>query len=286
MSKTMIPPEVVQQPRVQQLLARSALYEALALMLSYPSDESLERASTLLEDVADHELAAAWGLEEQLERLRAAREQVDADRLAPAHFVLFEGSVLCSPHETEYIRDPFAKGAQLADIAGFYAAFGVKTSRLHPTTPDEIATELEFMSLITRKEAYALVRGWEEHATTARDAGRRFLETHLGRWTGAFTADLCARSDEAAASRNDPPAGAWFHALGDLLRAVVADDCAVQGAYPSLLSTRYADPDADAMVCPMAAGVTQFIRDDEIALEDAIRATGPAESSGPEPPSE
>ena len=35
----------------------------------------------------------------------------------------------------------------------------------------------------------------------ARDAGRRFLESHLGRWSGAFSAALCTHADEAATFR-------------------------------------------------------------------------------------
>src|SRR5690606_35900112 len=110
---------------------------------------------------------------------------------------------------------------QLADIAGFYAAFGLRVSRLHQTTPDEIGTELEFMALLTRKEAYAALREWPEHQAVARDAGQRFLESHLGRWSGAFSAALCTHADEAATFRDDPAAARWFHAVGDLLRATV-----------------------------------------------------------------
>ncbi|MEX2032775.1 MAG: molecular chaperone TorD family protein, partial [Dehalococcoidia bacterium] len=137
MTLTMISAEVLSRPYVQRLLGRSAMYEALALSLAWPVDETLARLDALLEDLASHEVVSALGVERELQALRAARANVDAERLAPIHFVLFEGSVLCSPHETEYIRDPFAKAAQLADIAGFYAAFGLQVSTVNQTTPDD-----------------------------------------------------------------------------------------------------------------------------------------------------
>ena len=274
MTTISVDPELLQRPRVQGLLARSALYEALGLMLAYPRAEALARADALLADANGHPLVLERGHDPLVRRLRAAGRELTADRLAPVHFMLFEGSVLCSPHETEYIRDPLAKGAQLADIAGFYAAFGLQVSRTHPATPDEITAECEFMSYITRKEAYALLREWTDQAAIAHQAGSKFLETHPGRWIDAFAADLCARADEAAALRDDPAVALWFHALGDLVRAVVNADLAQLSLYPSRLSTRYADPEADSFACPMAAGaLSDDTREEDI--ETTLRATQP-----------
>lgn len=275
MTVDVVSPETLATPRIQWLLARSALYELLASCLAYPETETLERARGLAADLLDHDLISRRGLAEPLRTLARVLDEVDAERIAPVHFVLFEGSVLCSPHETEYIRDALAKASQLADIAGFYAAFGLKVSGLHMTTPDEASTELEFMSLLTRKEAYAAVRGWAEHEEVARDAERRFLETHLGRWMAAFAADLCGRADEAASLRDDEAVARWFHAVGDFLSRSVEADLAERGIHPSRLTTRYVDPDADAMVCPMAPAAVP--EDDELPLGGAlgiIRAPG------------
>ncbi len=249
--------EALNDPPVQRLLARSALYEALSLMLASPEGEVLPRLDALLDDLDSHDLIEQHGLAAVLDAVRSTRPYIDAERLAPVHFILFEGSVLCSPHETEYVRDPLAKAAQLADIAGFYRAFGLKVSSAHPSTPDDIATELEFMALITRKEAYAEVRGWAEHVETARLAGRRFLESHLGRWVTAFTSDLCARSDEAAAFRADADAGRWFHAVGELLRATVSADLSTLGIRPSLLAARVIDAEPDSFTCPFATAAPE-----------------------------
>lgn len=254
-------------PAVQRMLGRSALYEVLALGLAYPHDDTLGRVEVLAEDLGGHAVVEDRRLGAALDRLSSALREVDADRLAPVHFALFEGSVLCSPHETEYIRDPLAKAAQLADIAGFYAAFGLRVSRLHQTTPDEICTELEFMALLTRKEAYAALREWPERQKVSRDAGRRFLESHLGRWSGAFATALCGHADEAAGLRDDPDAARWFHVVGDLLHAVVRAEMEELGVHPSLLTARYRDPDPGSLECPMAGEASP---DEDLPLDGAL----------------
>ena len=253
MTSTTISAETLSRPHVQRLLGRSAMYEALALSLAWPVDETLARLDALLEDLAGHEVVEALGAERELEVLRAARANVDAERLAPVHFVLFEGSVLCSPHETEYIRDPFAKAAQLADIAGFYAAFGLQVSTANQTTPDDICTELEFMALVTRREAYAAVQDWDDRASVCRAASRTFMDAHLGRWIGAFTADLCEQAGTAAATRDDEATGTWFHAVAELLRVAVEADLLAQGVHPSRLHARVINDDTEAVPsCPLA----------------------------------
>ncbi|GMU39285.1 MAG: hypothetical protein AMXMBFR23_01510 [Chloroflexota bacterium] len=266
MTTTMIPPEVLARPRVQHLLGRAALYQALALAFAYPEEEALSRFDALAADLDGHPAVERLGVGGALRAARAARAEVDADRLAPVHFALFEGNVLCSAHETEYIRDPFAKAAQLADMAGFYAAFGMQVSTRHQATPDNIGVELEFMAHISQREAYAAVQEWDERALIARQAGRTFLEAHLGRWTRAFTLDLCERAGEAAALRDDPATGRWYHALGELLRQTVVADLETEGVYPSLLHSRVVDDEtAEPPTCPLAEEV-QLIDIDSILV--------------------
>ncbi len=255
MTSSLVSPEVLAQPEIQLLLGRSALYEAMALSLAEPRPEVLERLDVLLPDLATHPIVSRLGIAREVRVLRRARKDIDAERLAPVHFVLFEASVLCSPHETEYVRDPFAKAARLADIAGFYAAFGLRVSSQHPTTPDDVCTELEFVALATRREAYALVQGWDDRAAVCRDASRTFLESHLGRWFEAFSTDLCEQAGAAAATRGDPGAAAWVHAIAELLRAAVQADLDALGISPSKLHARVVNDDtAAAPSCPMVTG--------------------------------
>ncbi|MFQ5873874.1 MAG: molecular chaperone, partial [Dehalococcoidia bacterium] len=104
---------------------------------------------------------------------------------------------------------------ELADIAGFYRAFGVEVSP-GSERADYITTELEFMHLLAVKESIALQEEGEgEHAEVCRGASRAFLRDHLGRWAPR----LGARLVEANA---DPV----YSAAGQLLGSFVAFDAA------------------------------------------------------------
>ncbi len=74
---------------------------------------------------------------------------------------------------------------RLADIAGFYSAFGMAVSK---DRPDHIVAELEFMTVLLLAEAEAREAGDRERAEIAADAARVFLRDHLGTWVTAWAA--------------------------------------------------------------------------------------------------
>jgi TorA maturation chaperone TorD len=102
--------------------------------------------------------------------------------------------------ETEYGADaPFRQPQELAHIAGYYRAFGL---RLGPEggRADHIACECEFMALLAGREACLGEPGAgreeaagerAEQVETTRRATRDFLRSHLGRFGLAFGARLC-----------------------------------------------------------------------------------------------
>lgn len=75
--------------------------------------------------------------------------------------------------------------APLADIAGFYRAFGM---RARGDRPDHVVAELEFAAHVTLAEALARTEGRDDDAGIAADAARTFLRDHLGRWLDAWAA--------------------------------------------------------------------------------------------------
>ncbi|CAN5337580.1 hypothetical protein BH09PLA1_BH09PLA1_00100 [soil metagenome] len=105
----------------------------------------------------------------------------------------------CPPYETEYCPQTFSvyRSQTLADIAGFYRAFGLEPSRDMPERDDHIALELEFMAYLLAKERRAADT---EQATICRDAQKRFAREHLAWWVPAF-----ARALEQQSARMDGP---------------------------------------------------------------------------------
>jgi putative dimethyl sulfoxide reductase chaperone len=169
-------------PTVQSLLGRAAVYELLSCAFSYPDAESVEQLQAYIRDIAEHPIADGLELGPLLSALEHELEGTPLRSLETGHTGLFAGDVQCSPHETEYDFDTFVKARQLADIAGFYRAFGLKPAGPKREAPDFVATELEFLSIVTLKQAYANVQGWEDEATVAADALRAFVQDHAGRW--------------------------------------------------------------------------------------------------------
>ena len=167
-----------------------------------------------------------------------------------AHARLFGHSRgLVCPFETEYGPDgAFRQPQELADIAGYYLAFGLRPSEGADERVDHAACECEFMEFLARKEAFAL-SAWQaasdgpesaEWLDTIQGAARRFLREHLGRFGRAF-ASLLMKED---------PEG--FHgALGAVLFRFLGKECQRFGlpAGPPTLELRPPLTDDTPMAC-------------------------------------
>lgn len=110
----------------------------------------------------------------------------------------------CPPYETQYgSPHVFAQSGELADIAGFYRAFGLAS----PATErvDHLAVELEFLSFLAFKEAWAANNGEAGRAAELREIQAKFLSDHPARWVPAFAARFAVRDAKLATDL-----GAWI----------------------------------------------------------------------------
>lgn len=149
-------------------------------------------------------------------------------------------NLLCPIYEVEYDKSrAITQGTTLADIGGFYRAFGLEVAVRE--RPDHLALELEFMSVLTYKEALALQSGRAEEIQICRDAQRKFLEAHLGRWVGLFVEYLSQQSQSD-----------FYLGLGDALQEFIEAECQALDAKPDLITTNFEEDPEIKLDCPLA----------------------------------
>ncbi|MCQ9206884.1 MAG: molecular chaperone TorD family protein [Omnitrophica bacterium] len=83
-------------------------------------------------------------------------------------------------YTTEFqAKHDFQKSRMLADIMGFYRAFGVLPDR---ERPDAVSAEFEFMHYLIFKKIYSIekkLEGFREKAEICINAQKKFFNTHL-----------------------------------------------------------------------------------------------------------
>lgn len=99
----------------------------------------------------------------------------------------------CQPYETEYhtTEEPFFRAQQMADVAGFYRAFGLEPSHHAPERPDYLPLELEFMAFLFLKQRLAMR---PEERVVCEEAQGAFFRDHLSWWLPSFTVGLRRRA--------------------------------------------------------------------------------------------
>lgn len=155
-----------------------------SMLTSYPMGYLPENIPVLLEDegVAMPEDLRAF--------IKERTSQANVLDLQSEYISIFDSGRGANPiYETEYDRRrAMAKGNELSDIAGFYKAFGFELdANLEGMEMlDHVGIELEFYSLLLMKEIHLTEAGDAQGMEIVRDARKKFLKAHLGRFVGAI----------------------------------------------------------------------------------------------------
>ncbi len=231
--------------KAKTLLTRAALYRLLARAFAYPSPGHVAEVREAFAALSSELERGQGPLGRYLPRARRAWRQAEEEILSAGYLRLFATGGPVRLHETAYgdARRFAGREVELADLNGFYAAFGFGLSQTDPDLPDHFSVELEFLALLLVKEAWARMRGWRRESHVTADAVSRFLEQHLGRWLEPLGFAL-----------DDAGAGSPWRELADLASAAVEDECRQRRVRPQPFAGVFA-PDvmqAESFTCPQA----------------------------------
>jgi TorA maturation chaperone TorD len=151
----------------------------------------------------------------------------------------------CPLYETQYgAGHVFQQAQDLADIAGFYQAFGLEVAESAGERPDHISLELEFMSILTYREAYAWLHHGPDQVAQLRETQQAFLRDHLSRWVPVLARLVRRRTDGI------------YRYLVDLAAAWVATEAAALGL-PAIDEVEYRpEPSLDPAESLPSCGVS------------------------------
>lgn len=205
---------------VAQDLARADLLLLLASVVRHGDAGATLPDGASLELLARHADPGADALLfEMLEAFAAGRRAVGEEAWADERTRLFEGPVACPINETGYVRRD--KGAIIADLCGFYRAFGFEPREGSGEKADHLAAELEFAAMLFVMIARARDAGRTDDLEIATDGLAKFLVDHLGDWLPLFRHRLLGTTNLPV-----------FVRYGDLL-AASWDACAAAVGAPS-----------------------------------------------------
>jgi len=206
-------------------LARECLYRFLSAVVAGPYSADWARASGA--ENRDLVLGAWQWLQpesDELEMIRLIDELEASPQVLCAQYDSVFGLVVpkeCPPYETEYYptQETFGRSQQMADVAGFYRAFGIAPAQSSPERPDHLAIELEFMAFLMLKRRQAVAATDHdpeagEQASVCERALRDFFRDHLAWWLPAFSAGLRRKAD-----------GGYLHALAGILTMLIPAEC-------------------------------------------------------------
>ncbi len=254
-----------QSAAIDDALARSVVYHALSVSFQMPTEVGLGRIGAragfpvlvaALEQLDGR--SGSGSLASGAAGVRAVSVP-GVGALASVFVRLFGHTArgLVCACEAEYGPDTgFQQPQQLADISGYYLAFGLQPIAASDTRLDHIACECEFMDFLNRKQAVLLADlkpspDRRDTLAATEQAERTFLRDHLGRFGRAF-----------AARAADADAEGYFGAFGRVLLGLIENECARVGirADPVELVVSRDTPDETPMMCGTADELIQIQR--------------------------
>ena len=258
------------EEKVASALRRAGIYRVLGGAFAYPTAERIAELARAAATLAINSSAGA--LRDAIAHFAGAALETDAVNAAGEYVFLFDREVRCPAYEGAWggALELAGRLARLADVAGFYRAFGLEPAGAQPESEDHLVPELEFMSALALKEAWAVDAGDANRETVTREAATSFMTAHLGRWAPRFAVEVAAAT-----------ALPYYTTAAALLAAWIESETAALGATPERVARRDGfDPVQDERFsCPMAPDETEAVSPDRPALGTTRRRFSSSEPS-------
>lgn len=197
---------------INQHLYRADIYRLLAMCFDKPSDANLEAIKGLVNELCETGLSSEEGrIEAILVNLNLSLQTSAPADLLDLYTRLFLTVTAAPPSEGSYHMAE--RGPILADISGFYEAFGFR-ARESAGPPDQMKMQLAFMHYMAMKTVNAATKDNQEHLDVTLEAQRKFLDDHIGRWEKRIAQKMVEYTEYP-----------FYLAVADLLVAWIEEDC-------------------------------------------------------------
>lgn len=251
--------------RMNESLAKAVVYRTFSIAFQEPTRDRLRDMGACDGFSLFVDALECVNVPDGTDALDTAARQLTAvavgnvDALAGQYWRVFGHTTrgLVCACETEFGDDnKFQQPQQLADLAGYYLAFGLTPPSASEVRLDHVACECEFLEFLNRKQARLLAmelegEGDAETLDVTAQAERAFLRDHLGHFGRAFGAALAADG-----------VGRFYGALGSLFLQFLDAVCARAGVEggPAGLTVRPELVDDTPMMCGSAEDLIQIQR--------------------------
>lgn len=211
-----------------------------SLLTSYPNAEFSESVGLLLQD---SDLDLPINLKNYLQDLIQDTEKLDLIRAE--YISVFDQSKIQNPvYETEYGRErAMFKANELADIAGFYNAFGfeIDANSTNRDMVDHVAVESEFYSILLMKLFPLTEMNDQNGCEIVLDAMKKFMQDHLGRFVTTIKERPGVQDSE------------FYKMVYDWYSDVVTNECNRLKVVPEKLQWLISQVEPEEVACGAAA---------------------------------
>ncbi|MEM3415418.1 MAG: molecular chaperone TorD family protein [Thermoproteota archaeon] len=188
-------------------LYKAFIFSYLARAFAYPTKILID---ILLDGLEDLEICLnKLNIDFGIKSFKQIITKLDLASLQADYTKLFLLALLAPMSETSYEIDKTSRRAyELADVSGFYKAFGVEPNT--GVEPDNLQIELEFLSILLQKKILLEDENNKDGVEICEKAYYEFLQDHLGRWYDLFVKLINEHSDEE-----------FYKVLANLLKAFI-----------------------------------------------------------------